>query len=149
VRRSVGVVREAARAAGRDPDAFEVTARIMINIDGRSPEGDLVSRRQITGYMNVPVYRQFHTWLGRGEAFAGMWSNWEAGDRRGAVAAIPQDVVDALVVNGTPAERRDHLDRYFEAGVDTAFLSFMSREQDPAARKAKIVQALRDHAPQR
>src|SRR6185369_3587711 len=92
VRKSVAVVREAARAAGRDPEAIEVTARIMVNIDGRSPAGDAVSRRTINGYLNVPVYRDFHTALGRGAALQPMWDAWAAGDRRGAVAAIPQDV---------------------------------------------------------
>ena len=37
VPRSVGVVREAARQAGRDPDAIEVTARLFVNLDPPGP----------------------------------------------------------------------------------------------------------------
>src|SRR3989475_7967034 len=73
VPKSVSVVREAARKAGRDPDAIEITARLMIHVDPPSPESDLVVRRHITGYLNVPVYRAFHEWLGRTGALLPMW----------------------------------------------------------------------------
>ena len=63
VPRSVGVVREAAKRAGRDPDAIEVTARLFVNLDPPGPESDLVVRRHIAGYLNVPVYRAFQEWL--------------------------------------------------------------------------------------
>src|SRR6267378_1680509 len=42
VPRSVAVVREAAKRAGRDPDAIEVTARLFVNLDPPGPESDLV-----------------------------------------------------------------------------------------------------------
>ena len=65
VPRSVQVVREAAQKAGRDPDSVEITARLLINVDPPSPASDLAVRRQVAGYLNVPVYRAFHEWLGR------------------------------------------------------------------------------------
>ncbi|HEX6031280.1 MAG TPA: LLM class F420-dependent oxidoreductase, partial [Tepidiformaceae bacterium] len=65
VKKSVEVVRAAAVAAGRDPNAIEITARLMINIDGRTAESDAIVRRAITSYLNVPVYKEFHRWLGR------------------------------------------------------------------------------------
>ena len=46
VPRSVAVVREAARAAGRDPDAIEITARLIVNVDPPTPESDVGVRRQ-------------------------------------------------------------------------------------------------------
>jgi Coenzyme F420-dependent N5,N10-methylene tetrahydromethanopterin reductase and related flavin-dependent oxidoreductases len=48
VRKSVGVVREAAKAAGRDPASVEITARLMMVIDPVTPEADLFARRHIT-----------------------------------------------------------------------------------------------------
>lgn len=150
VKRSVAVVRDAARAAGRNPEAIEVTARLMVSIDPPGlAEGDLVRRRQIAAYFNVPVYKEFHSWLGRGEALAGMWQAWDAGERREAVAAIPERVIDEVIIHGTPEERWEHVERYLEAGVDTAFLSFMTAEREPAARAARIRQALVELAPRR
>src|SRR5216117_2856880 len=67
VPKSVRVAREAAAKAGRDPGALEITARLMINVDPPTPESDMAARRHIAGYLNVPVYRAFHEWLGRAE----------------------------------------------------------------------------------
>src|SRR5262249_21696932 len=66
VPKSVAVCREAARAAGRDPEALEITARLLINVDPPSPESELAVRRHVTAYLNVPVYRAFQEWLRRG-----------------------------------------------------------------------------------
>src|SRR6266545_452868 len=129
VPKSVSVVREAAQKAGRDPDAIEITARLMINVDPPTPESDLVVRRHITGYLNVPVYRAFHEWLGRGDALAPMWEAWSRGDRKAAVAAIPERVVQDLIIRGSMADIRAGIRRYLEAGIDTAFLSLSTLER--------------------
>ena len=55
----------------------------------------------ITAYLNVEAYAQFHRWLGRGPALTPMWDAWAAGDRKGALAAIADEVVDDLVVHGS------------------------------------------------
>ncbi len=147
VRKSVAVVREAAASAGRDPAAIEITARLMVSVDPVDPDSDLLMRRAIAGYLNVPVYREFHRWLGRGEAMEPMNQAWDSGDRKAALAAIPAPVVDDLIVRGTPEQRREHVLRYMEAGIDTAFMSLFTRETDPARRKAAILQGVKDMAP--
>ena len=147
VPKSVGVVREAARQAGRDPQAIEITARLLINIDPPTPESDLVVRRHITGYLNVPVYRAFHEWLGRGEALGPMWAAWSRGDRKGAVSAIPELVVRDLILRGSMAEIRAGILRYLDAGIDTAFLSLSTFETDPTRRRHALLDALRALAP--
>ena len=48
-----------------------------------------------------------------------MWDAWNAGDRAAATEAIPDELVDALVVHGSPADCRAHLARYVENGVTT------------------------------
>lgn len=147
VRTSVSVVREAARAAGRDPDAVEISARLMVLVDPPTPEAMEGMRRVITAYLTVPVYKAFHRWLGRGELLAPMWEAWEAGDRRAALEAVPETVIRDLIVMGSPAERRDHILRYMEAGVDTAFLALFTFEQDPAKKRENILRGLRELAP--
>ena len=95
----------------------------------------------------MPVYREFHEWLGRGEDLKGMWDNWAAGDRRGALAALPRKTMDELIIQGDIDERRAHVQRYMDAGVDTAFLSLFSFNPDPAVRRELIMTATREMAP--
>ena len=97
----------------------EIVARVFV-----LPTEDLdvvrvVGKRAIAAYLNVPVYAAFHEWLGRGELLAPMWSAWKAGDRAAAVAAIPDSLVDELIVHGSGAECREHLARYAANGVTT------------------------------
>jgi len=147
VPRSVAVVREAARAAGRDPAAIEITARLIVNVDPPSPESDLGLRRHVTAYLNVPVYRAFHEWLGRSDALQPMWDAWGRGDRRAAVAAVPPEVLRDLILRGSMGDIRAHVERYLAAGVDTAFLQLFTFEADPAQRRRILLDAMRALAP--
>jgi len=126
VRTVTKVVHDAARTAGADPATKEIVARIFVC---PSENADVVragARFAIAAYLNVPVYAEFHRWLGRGEALAGMWDAWKAGDRKAALAAIPDSVVDDLVVHGSPAECRAKIDRYFANGVNTSSLAILA-----------------------
>jgi probable F420-dependent oxidoreductase len=120
VARVVPIVRDAAGGEAR-----EIVARIFV-----CPSEDTDAVRQgarfaIAAYLNVPVYAAFHEWMGRGPKLAGMWDAWRAGDRKAALAAIPDDVVDDLVVHGSPADCRRQIQRYFDNGATTSSLAIM------------------------
>ena len=119
----------------------EIVARIFVC---PNPDTETVLRdgkRAIAAYLNVPVYRAFHEWLGRTEQLQDHWDLWDQGDRPGSLEAMPDSVVDELIVHGTPEECRDHIDRYLENGVTTAALMVMPFGGiDPS-------QAIRDLAP--
>lgn len=113
---------------GENPDS-EVAARIFVYV--HSDADDLAAVRQvlkkmIAGYLTVPVYRDFHIWLGRQHALKGMWDAWEAGDRRGALAAVPDEVVDELVVHGTVEQCHEGLRRYVAHGVSTPVIAVLN-----------------------
>jgi len=86
----------------------EIVARIFV-----IPTEDA----DLAAYLNVTAYAEFHRWLGRGPALQPMWDAWAAGDRKGALAAIPDEVVDELVVHGSTKECRAHIQRYMDNGV--------------------------------
>jgi alkanesulfonate monooxygenase SsuD/methylene tetrahydromethanopterin reductase-like flavin-dependent oxidoreductase (luciferase family) len=143
VPRSVQIVRDAAQQTGRDPEAIEITARLMVNVDPSSTTADAFVRRYIAAYLNVPVYKAFHAWLGRHELLQPMWQAWESGDRRAAVAAIPDRVIDDLIVRGTVHDMRAHVQRYLDAGVDTACLHLLTYETDLPRRREVLQNAIR------
>jgi probable F420-dependent oxidoreductase len=95
----------------------EVVARIFVIPSEDDEMVRAVARRMITAYMNVNAYAEFQRWLGRGPALQGMWDAWAAGDRKGALAAVPDEVVDDLVVHGSFAQCRAKIKRYMDNGV--------------------------------
>jgi probable F420-dependent oxidoreductase len=103
----------------------EIVARIYVAATADAQEARGQARRAIAAYLNVPVYRAFHQWLGRGERLAPMWRAWASGDRRAALAAIPDEVVDELVVHGPPQRCREQVQRYVDAGVTTPIVALL------------------------
>ena len=59
-----------------------------------------------------------------------MWDAWTAGDRKAAVAAIPDEVVDELVVHGSPQTCRRRIQQYFDNGVTTSSLAILPLDAD-------------------
>jgi probable F420-dependent oxidoreductase len=149
VPRSVAVVREAAAKAGRDPSRVEISARLFAHVDPPGPAADTVARRHITAYLNVPVYRAFHEWLGRTQALGPMWAAWERGDRKAALAAVPDRVVDDLLLRGAPEAIRAGIRRYLDAGLDTAFVTILTAEPEPVKKREIVLGAMRALAPGR
>ncbi len=120
VQRVAGIVHEAAGGAER-----EIVARIFVCPSDRADVVREAARFAIAAYMNVPVYAAFHEWLGRGEVFGPMWEAWRAGDRTAALAAIPDEAVDDLIVHGDPATCRARIQEYFDNGVTTSSLAIL------------------------
>jgi probable F420-dependent oxidoreductase len=116
----------------------EIVARIFVAPSEDTETVRNLGRYAIAAYLNVPVYAGFHEWLGRGPQLAEMWRLWKEGDRKGALAAIPDEVVDQLIVHGSAAECRDHIQRYLDNGVSTtaiAILGFPGVDQRQAIRE--------------
>jgi probable F420-dependent oxidoreductase len=101
----------------------EIVARIFVCPSEDADAVRQMGRRLIAAYLNVPVYAAFHEWLGRGPLLQDMWAAWKAGDRQAALAAIPDQVVDDLVLHGSPGEVRGHIQRYLDNGVTTPALA--------------------------
>jgi alkanesulfonate monooxygenase SsuD/methylene tetrahydromethanopterin reductase-like flavin-dependent oxidoreductase (luciferase family) len=96
----------------------------------------------IAAYMTVPAYAAFHEWLGRVEAMAPMQEAWAAGDRKGALAAISDDLVDDLVVHGSPRACRERVAEYHASGLDTPVIAVVAPPGTDAAGVAGLVREL-------
>ncbi|MFN2560422.1 MAG: LLM class F420-dependent oxidoreductase [Jatrophihabitans sp.] len=117
-------------AAVGNPDA-EVVARIFVCPTEDSEFARNIGKLLISTYLTVPAYAAFHDWLGRGEILKPMHEAWAAGDRAGAAAAIPDEVIDALVVHGSPQACREHVQAYVDAGVQTPAIALLPTPAGP------------------
>lgn len=138
-------VSQALAEAKTDNPNFDVVARIFVCPTSDAAYARRVGRRMIAAYLTVPAYLEFHRWLGREPVLAPMWKAWAAGDRKAALAAIPDQVVDELIVHGTPEECRAHVARYAEAGVKVPVMALLPTpelEKGGAAALATLVAAL-------
>ncbi|QXC61458.1 LLM class F420-dependent oxidoreductase [Aquihabitans sp. G128] len=118
----------------------EVVARIFVAPTEDRDTVMALGRYAIAAYLTVPVYAEFHRWLGREEQLQPMWDLWKAGDRKAALAAIPDSLVDTLIVHGSPEACREHIARYQENGITTPALAILPFGVDQR-------QAIRDLAP--
>ena len=125
VSRVAGIVRDAAGGADR-----EIVARIFVCPSENTDVVRSAAKFAIAAYLNVPVYAAFHEWLGRGDQLRGMWDAWAAGDRKEALAQIPDSVVDEIIVHGSAAACRDQIQAYFDNGVTTSSLAIMPFDPD-------------------
>jgi len=115
-----------------------IVTRIFVCATEDAERARFVGRVAVAAYLNVAVYAAFHQWLGRGPLLEPMWKAWRAGDRKAALNAIPDEVVDALVVHGSPEECRAQVQRYVDNGVTVPVLAVLPGGDD----LAKTVESL-------
>ena len=119
------------------PTGFDVAARIFVCPTDDADYARAAARRLIAAYLTVPAYAAFHRWLGRAETLAPMWEAWAAGERKAALAAIPDEVVDDLVVHGSPEVCRARVESYVAAGITVPAMALLPtpalNEGGPAA----------------
>jgi probable F420-dependent oxidoreductase len=120
------------------PDC-ELIARIFVCPTADAGVARQIGRRMIAAYLTVPAYAAFHDWLGRGPRFRAMREAWAAGDRKAALAAIDDDLVDELLVHGPPASCRERVAEYQAAGLDTPVIAIVPA---PGVDEAEAVRQL-------
>ena len=104
------------------PDC-ELVARIFVIPTTDAATARYIGKRMIAAYLTVPVYAAFHQWLGRGEIIEPMLTAWNSGDRKGALEAIPDALVDELVIHGAAEECRERVAEYRATGLDTPVMA--------------------------
>ncbi|WP_308201426.1 LLM class F420-dependent oxidoreductase [Sphaerisporangium perillae] len=119
----------------------ELIARLFVCVSEDAEMVRKLGKRMLATYLTVPVYAAFHDWLGRGETLRPMHEAWAAGDRKAALEAIPDEVVDDLIVHGDAATCRARIQEYVDNGLTTPVLAPIG------AGGVSIAQAVRDLAP--
>lgn len=103
-----------------------IAARLFVIPTEDADTARYIARRMISSYLTVPVYAEFHRWLGRGDLLQPMWDAWKDGDRKLANELIPDAVVDDLIIHGSYDACREHVARYVEAGIQVPTLAVVT-----------------------
>jgi probable F420-dependent oxidoreductase len=118
-------VKRIAEIVHEENPAAEIVARIMVCPSAEADAVRAAVRPLVSGYLTVPVYRAYQAWLGHGDALTTMWNAWDAGDRKAATAAVPDEVVDSVCVHGSPGACREQIAGYVSSGVTTPVLALL------------------------
>jgi probable F420-dependent oxidoreductase len=103
----------------------ELVARIFVCPTTDAEVARTIGKRMIAAYLTVPAYAAFQAWLGREDELRPMQDAWAAGDRRAALAAVSDRVVDDLFVHGAPEACRERVAQYQAAGLDTPIIAIV------------------------
>jgi probable F420-dependent oxidoreductase len=99
------------------------------------------ARPSLASYVATPTYAAFARWLGWDRDLAPVWDAWRAGRRRDAIAAIPDHIVDQLVVHGSPSRCREQLEAFGAAGVTEVALAVHPPLVEPIGALERIASA--------
>jgi probable F420-dependent oxidoreductase len=104
------------------PEGFELLCRFFC-IPGEREQVEPLARFMFSSYITVPVYADFYRWLGFGDRIEPMVSAWEDGDRQGAAAAAPWELIEEMFVFGPPEQMKERIAAFVEGGVTLPILT--------------------------
>lgn len=125
---SLRQVHKGLRQAGRGPDGFEVLPSVPISVGPDVSAAAATVRGYFANFIGLgsrhrSIYHRLVTELGHGGAADEIRARQRAGDRAGAAAAVPLDLMDATSLIG-PAQRiAPRMAAYAAAGVTTLGLT--------------------------
>ncbi len=112
------LVRDAARAAGRDPASVEVACVVHCCLSDDPAAAAAAARAVVPRYVLHPAVPRLFGELDGGAGLGGVRDLVLAGDRAGAAGLVPQQVADGFVAHGSAAACAARLEEYRAAGVD-------------------------------
>ena len=116
------IVREAARAAGRDPASVEVVCVVHCALSEDAALAAAAARTMVLRYVLHPSVPRLFGELDGGVSLDGVRELLLAGDREGAGGRVPQEVADGFVAHGDVARCASRIAEYRAAGVDLPVL---------------------------
>jgi probable F420-dependent oxidoreductase len=134
-------VRAGAEAAGRNPDDIDIACYVRTCVAGDVTPTREHLRRELTGYVPVPTYRKQFLSAGFEDEVMRALERWNAGDRKGAVTELSDDMVDSINALGTPDECATKLKAFRESGVTHLIVAPWTAGPDPAAEVTATIEA--------
>ena len=119
---AAGVVRAAARAAGRDPASVEIVCVVHCALSDDPFAAAAAARAVVLRYVLHPSVPRLFGELDGGPGLGEVRELLLAGDRAGAAGRVPQRVADGFVAHGDVARCLGRIAGYRAAGVDLPVL---------------------------
>jgi probable F420-dependent oxidoreductase len=111
MREAIDSVSVGATSAGRRLEDLDIAASLSVIVREDPGQARTFAARHAAFYLSVEdPYQRTLIRQGYGDEIAVFKSYWDAGDRRGALEHMPQRLLDAVVVSGTPNEVNARLD---------------------------------------
>lgn len=113
-------LRRGAERAGRTLDGFEASVGFPAVITEDDSGIELAKGQAMmyaTALGSAPAYLESARAAGFGDAAEAIGERVRAGDLRGAVGLVSDEMVDALLIAGSPARVRARIDAYLAAGL--------------------------------
>ena len=131
-----------AARAGRDAAAVEITSLLPASVSSDREAALAAARPGLAFYAGFfPRYNRLIAESGFPDEAAAVARAWAAGDAAGAARAVTDDMIAATGIAGTPAECRERLGAYRDAGLDLPIISPFARGPDAKARFLAAIEA--------
>jgi alkanesulfonate monooxygenase SsuD/methylene tetrahydromethanopterin reductase-like flavin-dependent oxidoreductase (luciferase family) len=140
VRWAAGVVREAARAAGRDPAQVTVVCYVRVAVAAQAAAWPVV-RKLLATYVALPAYARMLEDAGFLDEVRAMQAAWTRGGVDAAAAASDRLVREMALVGTGPAVR-DGLPRFHAAGADVVAAYPVPVGEDAEASIRRTIEAV-------
>ncbi|HTT76897.1 MAG TPA: LLM class F420-dependent oxidoreductase [Candidatus Binataceae bacterium] len=135
-------IHDGARAAGRSDTNIDIVCRILVAADQEEDAVRERLRRELTAYVTVPQYNKYFREIGYENEAAVAFEAWNAGDRKRALQSIPDHMIDAIYIHGTPERWVARLRDYERAGITTSTLQIQSFAKSPEERRKRVLAAI-------
>jgi alkanesulfonate monooxygenase SsuD/methylene tetrahydromethanopterin reductase-like flavin-dependent oxidoreductase (luciferase family) len=136
-------VARGAKAAGRSPGDVEIASLIPTAVAPSRAEALDRLRPVVAFYAGFfPRYNRLLAAGGFPDAVAAIKAAWDRGGRDAAAREVPDALVDAIALAGTPDECRDRLERYRRAGLALPIVSPRLAGVNPAGEAEAVIRAL-------
>lgn len=111
-------IRAGAREAGRSPDEVRTACYLRTCVSDDTERVERASREQIAQYGSMVYYRNYFAEIGFAAEAAALEAAWAKGDAASAANVVDRRMIRALTIYGSPAECRERLAAYRDAGLD-------------------------------
>jgi probable F420-dependent oxidoreductase len=144
-RRAAEHIARGAQRVGRQPADIDLASLLPCSVADNRQEACNIMRPGVAFYAGFfPRYNRLMAESGFAEAAHAIRTAWQQGDQEGARRAVPDALIAAMGVVGTPAECRERLEAYRHAGLALPIISPFSR--DPHG-KQRAINAIKACAP--
>ena len=144
-RRAAENIAAGAHRAGRRPEEIDIASLLPCCVTSDRREAFDAMRPAVGFYGGVfPRYNRLIAESGFPEAAQAIKAAWEQGGRAAAALAVPDALIAAIAVAGTPADCRERVEAYRRSGITLPIISPRPSGPNP---KQMVIDALKACAP--